>query len=209
MASVDRQRPRRVRGRDALFVRAWLLVVAGAMSCATALAAGTDAQREKAAPCTACHGEEGRSTLADIPSLAGQPKQFITTQLVMFREGNRKNPVMNALAAPLTNAEINDLGGYFSAQSPANASPPLAGDAAAVGRSLVEQFACVTCHGAELKGQQHIPRLAGQRPDYLRAQLLGFKAQTRFDMDGNMTSAAQPLSPADIEALSTYLGSLR
>jgi cytochrome c553 len=168
-----------------------------------------DAQREKAGPCLACHGEAGRSTLAGIPSLAGQPKQFITTQLVMFREGNRKNPVMSPITAPLTNAEINDLGGYFSAQSPAQVGQPLAADAAAAGRGLVEKFACVTCHGAELKGQQHIPRLAGQRAEYLRAQLLGFKAQTRFDMDGNMTSAAQPLSPADIEALSTYLGTLR
>jgi len=80
---------------------------------------------------------------------------------------------------------------------------------AAAGRALVEKFGCVTCHGPELHGQQHIPRLAGQRPEYLRTQLLGFKAQTRFDMDGNMTSAAQPLAPADIEALAAYLSTLR
>jgi cytochrome c553 len=183
-----------------------VLGLAGAIAAA---ATGTDAQREKAAPCAACHGEEGRSTLADIPSLAGQPKQFITTQLVMFREGNRKNPVMNALAAPLGNADINDLGGYFSAQSPAPPGPALAVDAAAAGKSLAEKNNCFTCHGAELHGQQHIPRLAGQRADYLRTQLLGFKAGTRFDMDGNMTAAAQALTPADIETLSSYLGTLR
>jgi len=167
----------------------------------------TDAQRQKAEPCTACHGAEGRSTLADIPSLAGQPKQFITTQLVMFREGNRKNAVMNALAAPLSNADINELGGYFAAQAPAVAGAP--GADAAAGKALTEKFGCVTCHGAELHGQQHIPRLAGQRADYLKTQLLGFKAQTRIDMDGNMTAAAQPLSAADIEALATYLSTLR
>ena len=175
---------------------------------AQAQAQVTDAQREKAAPCTACHGEAGRSVLADIPSLAGQPKQFITTQLVMFREGNRQNPVMNALAAPLSNADINDLGSYFAAQSPRAAGQAASADATA-GRGLVEKFACVTCHGAELHGQQHIPRLAGQRADYLRTQLLGFKAQTRFDMDGNMTSAAQPLTAADIEVLASYLSTLR
>ena len=64
------------------------------------------------------------------------------------------------------------------------------------------------CHGATLAGQQHIPRLAGQQAVYLRAQLLGFKAQTRFDMDGNMTSAAQPLSEADIETLAAFLAGL-
>ena len=58
-------------------------------------------------------------------------------------------------------------------------------------------------------GQQHIPRLAGQQAEYLRAQLRGFKAATRFDMDGNMTSAAQPLSEADIDVLVNYLASLQ
>jgi cytochrome c553 len=176
-------------------------------ACAAAVAA--DAQREKAAPCEACHGVEGRSSTADVPSLAGQPKQFITTQLVMFREGNRKNAVMNALAAPLSNAEINELGGYFAAQSPAPAGRTLAGNDAAAARALTEKLNCVQCHGAELRGQQHIPRLAGQQADYLRTQLVGFKAGTRFDMDGNMTAAAQALTAADIDTLANYLSTLR
>ena len=190
-------------------VAAALLAAAGALGCIGAAAQVTDAQRQKAAPCAACHGAEGRAPLADTPSLAAQPKQFITTQLVMFREGNRKSEVMNALAAPLSNADINELGGYFAAQaSPLPDGPPLPADAAAAGRALADRLLCSQCHGAELKGQQHIPRLAGQRADYLRNQLLGFKAQTRFDMDGNMTAAAQALTPADIEILATYLGSL-
>ena len=191
-------------------VAAALVASAGALGCTGAAAQVTDAQRQKAAPCAACHGAEGRAPLADTPSLAAQPKQFITTQLVMFREGNRKSEVMNALAAPLSNADINELGGYFAAQaSPLPDGPPLPADAAAAGRALADRLLCSQCHGAELKGQQHIPRLAGQRADYLRNQLLGFKAQTRFDMDGNMTAAAQALTPADIETLATYLGSLR
>ena len=190
-------------------VAAALVASAGALGCTGAAAQVTDAQRQKAAPCAACHGAEGRAPLADTPSLAAQPKQFITTQLVMFREGNRKSEVMNALAAPLSNADINDLGSFFAAQAaPVPAGAPLSADAAAAGRALTEKLLCTQCHGAELKGQQHIPRLAGQRADYLKAQLLGFKAQTRFDMDGNMTAAAQALTPADIEILATYLGSL-
>jgi cytochrome c553 len=181
-----------------------------ALAAASAGAADlTDAQRQKAAMCAACHGEEGRSATADVPSLAGQPKQFITTQLVMFREGNRKNAVMNAIAAPLGNTDISDLGSYFTAQSAASAGKALGADTAASARGLAEKLGCVTCHGAELKGQQHIPRLAGQQPDYLRTQLLGFKAGTRFDMDGNMTAAAQALTPADIETLASWLGTLR
>jgi cytochrome c553 len=57
-------------------------------------------------------------------------------------------------------------------------------------------------------GQQHIPRLAGQQLEYLKAQLRGFKAATRFDMDGQMTSAAQALSEADIALLADYMAAL-
>jgi len=44
--------------------------------------------------------------------------------------------------------------------------------------------------------------------EYLRVQLQGFKAGVRFDMDGNMTSAAQPLSAADIDRLAAYISGL-
>jgi len=180
------------------------------LACAVSVfAAGTDAQRQKAALCESCHGTEGRSLAPDVPSLAGQPKQFITTQMVMFREGNRKNAIMNPIAAPLSNAEINELGSYFSAQTSAPAGKPLGTDAATAGRSLAEKLNCTQCHGTELQGQQHIPRLAGQQAEYLRVQLLGFKAGTRFDMDGNMTAAAQPLTPADIDTLASWLSTLR
>ena len=54
-------------------------------------------------------------------------------------------------------------------------------DKASQGQQLVTRFQCVQCHGPTLKGQQHIPRLAGQQPNYLKTQLEGFKAQTRFD----------------------------
>ena len=64
------------------------------------------------------------------------------------------------------------------------------------------------CHSPTLTGQQHIPRLAGQHKDYLLAQLKGFKAGTRADFDGTMTSAAQALAPGDLDLVSEYLSTL-
>ena len=55
---------------------------------------------------------------------------------------------------------------------------------------------------------QHIPRIAGQQFDYVKMQLLGFKAQKRADIDGNMTSAAQALSEKDIEVLADYIAGI-
>ena len=72
--------------------------------------ADLEALEKKAALCNACHGAQGISSNPVFPTLAGQPKQFVTTQLVMFREGNRRNPLMSPIAADMTNAEINDYG---------------------------------------------------------------------------------------------------
>jgi len=185
-----------------------LVLVAAATAVGPAHAADPEALRKRAETCAACHGADGNSPLPDVPSLAGQPKQFITTQLVMFREGRRLNPPMAALTANMSNAEINELGGYFAALPLQPAAPVLSETQSKAGRARAEQLNCVQCHGAALMGQQHIPRLAGQQAVYLRAQLQGFKAQTRFDMDGNMTSAAQALTPADIELLAAYLAAL-
>lgn len=162
----------------------------------------------QAQACAACHGAGGRSSDPAVPSLAGQPKQFIATQLVMFREGNRKNPVMSPFAANLTNAELNLLAGYFSFQKPPLPNRKVSAEVAAAGRATAERLNCTLCHGPALMGQQHIPRLASQQAEYLRVQLRGFKASTRFDMDGQMTSAAQALTAADIDTLADYLASL-
>ena len=187
--------------------RAAALFFVSSLAC-PAVAADAAAGLEKAQVCVACHGPDGVSANPTVPSLAGQPAQFIATQLLMFREGRRKDAQMSPFAANLSNTDLNDLAAYFAAQKlPARAADATTGTEA--GARLARELNCVQCHGATLLGQQHIPRLAGQQREYLKTQLRGFKAQTRFDMDGQMTSAAQPLSEADIDALAAYLAGMR
>jgi cytochrome c553 len=171
-------------------------------------AAGAEEGRAKAATCVACHGENGNSASPAFPSLSGQPKQFIVSALFQFREGKRQNEVMSPMAAKLSNADMNDLAAYFSAQpavAPQHKTAPANVDK---GRQLSVQNNCVACHAANLMGQQHIPRIAGQQKEYLRAQLASFKASTRGEMDGVMTSAAQALTADDIDVLADYLAGL-
>jgi len=169
--------------------------------------AADDAPR-KAQACVACHGPGGNSTDPAMPSLAGQPAQFISLQLFMFRQGNRKDPQMSPMASSLSNADMNELAAYFSRQKPAAPSHRTAPENIAAGPRLAKQHHCVQCHGPALLGLQHIPRLAGQQFAYLRTQLRGFKARTRADFDGNMTAAAELLSEKDIEILADYLSGL-
>ena len=178
------------------------------LACARVAFADAEAGRQKAEVCVACHGPGGNSANPVVPTLAGQPQQFIVTQLFMFREGKRKDAQMSPFAANLSNADLNDLAAYFSAQPHAPPSHVTAAETASAGRRITEQQNCTACHAKTLMGLQHIPRLAGQQAEYLRTQLRGFKASTRFDMDGNMTSAAQGLSDADIDILADYLSGL-
>ena len=184
------------------------LVLALVLGAAGDALADAEAGRQKAQVCAACHGENGNSSQAMFPSLAGQPKQFIVSALYQFREGKRINAVMSPMAANLTNADLNDLAAHFSAQKPLAPTASIAASRAAEGAAVAQKNNCTACHTATLAGQQHIPRLAGQHRDYLAVQLQEFRAGTRAEMDGVMTSAAQGLSPADIDLLADYLSTL-
>ena len=187
--------------RGLLWATVWVTVAASAQ-------AGLEEGRTKSQVCAACHGADGNSAIPTVPSLAGQPRQFIVTALFMFREGRRQNEQMTPFVGKLSNADLNDLALYFSSQK---AAPPatLADPAVqAKGAELMTKNNCVACHTATLVGQQHIPRLAGQHKDYLLAQLKAFKAGQRADFDGTMTSAAQGLAVDDLELVAQYLASL-
>ena len=192
------------RGAAAALVAAVLLSVA-----CTTLAADSAAGQQKAQVCAACHGADGNSVNPAIPSLAGQPAQFIATQLLMFREGNRKDAQMSPFAANLSNTDLNNIAAYYAAQKLAPTAYQAEPGSAEAGPRLTKQYNCVQCHGPALLGQQHIPRLAGQQHEYLKAQLRGFKRSTRFDMDGQMTSAVQALSDADIDLIANYLAGIK
>lgn len=162
----------------------------------------------KAQICISCHGVGGNSTIATIPNLASQPKQFLVAALYVFREGDRKNAQMTPFAASLTNADMNELAAYFSAQKLDAPKTKLTAAQMATGVALTQQNNCVACHTATLGGQQQMPRLAGQQYAYIKTQLTSFHAGTRYDPDGAMSSAAQALSEQDIEALSVYAAGL-
>jgi len=116
---------------------------------------------------------------------------------------------MSPFAADLSDAAMADLAAYYAAQTPQPGSGG-PGDPAriAAGRLAAERHHCGACHGATYRGQQYAPRLAGQHHEYLREQLHAFKSQTRGELDGSMTTAAQPLTEDDIENVAQYIASV-
>jgi cytochrome c553 len=80
-------------------------------------AADLEAGKAKAAAvCAACHGASGVSVSDTIPNLAAQRAGYLEAQLKALKEGTRKNPVMNAIAAQLSPADMANVAAYFAAQ---------------------------------------------------------------------------------------------
>ncbi len=92
------------------FVLAGLLC-AGLLN--SAAAAGKSGA-EVAQSCVMCHGENGLSSMPGTPSLAGQSEIYLSNQLKQFRDGKRHNEVMNVIAKPLSDAEIDAVSAWFS-----------------------------------------------------------------------------------------------
>jgi cytochrome c553 len=82
-------------------------------------ASAADTQAGKAtveSVCAACHGVDGISVSDTIPHLAGQRPAYLQAQLKALKEGSRKNPVMNAIAAQLSATDIDNVSAWFAAQ---------------------------------------------------------------------------------------------
>lgn len=89
-----------------------------AMSCGSVFANGDAAAgKARSALCAGCHGETGVSAGDMFPNLAGQRYGYIVKQLEAFRAGTRKDPLMNPIAGPLSDQEIENLAAYFSKQA--------------------------------------------------------------------------------------------
>jgi len=187
-----------------------VVLSAGLLAASSAIAADLDAGRRKAAPCVACHGPEGHSTNPTVPSLASQVATYLHWQLLLYRDKRRVDAQMGPIAAALSESDMADLAAFFAAQrTPPPSSTSTGSVGNETGQRLAESYHCNDCHGRDFGGRDYAPRLRGLSREYLVAQMRGFKARTRGDLDGAMTQAAQPVADADIEPLADYIGSIR
>jgi cytochrome c553 len=166
------------------------------------------AAREKAQVCAACHGADGNSQNPEYPILAGQSWRYIYIELKDFKEGRRSDPQMSPMAATLSQDDMIALGNYFAAQKKQPISFPVDGAKVDAGRKVADAALCPMCHLGGFVGQNEIPRVAGQWPQYVKKQLSDFRARRRTNDAGNMTSYTANLSDGDIENLAQYIGNL-
>lgn len=199
------------------FVFAALLSFSAALVAVPAGAAGDAAAgKAKAAACASCHGADGNSANPEWPKLAGQHDKYLAKQLANFKAGDRSNPMMSPMAAPLSDQDMADIAAYFSSQTLnlGKADPALveAGEKLYRGGNATSGVAaCMACHGPNGMGnpQANFPRLSGQHAAYTVNQLKAFRAGDRSNDAGKMMqNIAARMTDDEMKAVASYIEGL-
>jgi cytochrome c553 len=198
-------------------------ILAAALSAGLAIAVHADDFQAKLQYCKTCHGLSGQGYRGyyPMPRLAGQQPQYIENQLRAFIEHRRKNQIMANVAHALSPSMLSALAHHFRDLSP----PPLGGGGSrgsmATGKRIYEEGlpesnvpACSACHGPDAKGQDQIPRLAGQLPDYFSDKLVNWATErgqnsSMPDSSAVMGPTSHNLTKSQISAVAAYVSSLR
>jgi cytochrome c553 len=213
-----------------LIAAAFALVSLSAANAAVNMPAGVLAAGKTASTvCAACHGADGNSASPTFPRLAGQNPKYIYKQLMDFKSGARQNAIMAGQVANLTEQQMANLAVYFASQKSAVTLADPATVAAGEklfrgGNSATGVVPCAGCHGPSGKGNPFaaFPKVGGQHPEYIKAQLMAFRAAGRDDLTGTkrmndgakagevgiMQMVASKLSDKDIENLANFMSGL-
>lgn len=179
----------------------------------TLFAADIEAGKTKSALCAGCHGVDGNSPNAVWPSLAGQHASYLVKQLKDFKSGERADPIMQGMAATLSEADMQDVAAYFESQKlnavSFDASMIELGEAIYRGGiTETSVAACMGCHSPSGMGNglATYPALKGQHSDYLVAQLKKFRDGTRANDSGEiMRNVAKRMSDSEIMSVAAYI----
>ncbi|MBS0466849.1 MAG: cytochrome c4 [Proteobacteria bacterium] len=167
------------------------------------------------AVCAACHAADGNSTIAANPVLAQQHPAYLVKQLQEFKSGKRADPVMQGMAAMLSDDDMRNVSAWLASQK---AKDGFAKDKDLV--SLGERIyrggiqnrqiaACAGCHSPNGAGiPVQYPRLSGQHADYTVKQLADFRDGKRAN-SAQMHDVAAYLTDREVKAVADYIAGLR
>jgi len=206
------------------------LLALGVLTLTAAAEAAAPSAAMLVAACGGCHGSQGVSAGVNMPSLAGQRKDYFVIAMKGFKNGERPATVMGRLAQGFSDTEIEIMADFFAAQPPVRQSGPLDAKLVEKGKAIFYKQ-CKFCHldNRQLWGAMHqrgeydtqcrrchatsgpdakdgIPVVAGQWLNYLETQLLDFKNGKR-KMAVNKAQRLNPLSRQDLVAVAHFCAS--
>ena len=165
--------------------------------------------------CFICHGVDGESSSPAFPRLAGQNAAYVARQLSDYKSGKRKSSTMQPMVEALNADDFQALGAFFASR-PSHGHEVQDPELAQVGRFVYLRgnpwtgvASCATCHGADARGSQSLPRLAGQHAQYTENQLRLFNKRERTNDNAVMHGIASKLSELELRAVAAYLSGLQ
>lgn len=195
------------------------LVFSGIAFAAEEPALSVDQGVDKKTVCIACHNVDGNSTTPIWPKISGQPIKYFVEQMREFQkgqEGKRFDPSMFGMVQNLTEEDFTEMAEYYAAQTTTIGEVPeqwvsLGEKIYRGGIASSGVAACSACHSPHGLGNDPagFPRLSGQHPDYVMAQLKKFQSGERTnDPNGMMQDIAKRLTEEQIEAIAHYVSGL-
>ena len=169
------------------------------------------AGKSAAAPCARCHGDNGVSRKAGVPSLIGLHPKYLVESMQAYKEGDRPvdetNADMKKALDALNDEALKHVALYYALQTDNNltrAQTPSPGGPPAGKQALA---ACAKCHGENGIGSGPVnPNLAGQDATYMLNALRAYKAATRDDE--TMTAKVKTFSDDELKAFAVYYAGL-
>jgi cytochrome c553 len=128
---------------------------------------------------------------------------------VMTREGIRGSQVMQGLLKGIPDKEIVGLSVYFSklkSKAPEGKTDQTLFNK---GKDIASKNRCASCHDTGFRGKEQMPRLAGQREEFLAEVMLQYRQNKRVGGDTLMSAALYGIPEADFKALAHYFSRLK
>jgi cytochrome c553 len=168
------------------------------------------AGKTAAEPCAKCHGENGVSHKAGVPSLIGLHPKYLVETMQSYKSGDRpigpKNEDMKKALDALSDQDLQHVALYYAlqsenltrAQTPNDGGTPLTKEVLAP---------CAKCHGdSGISTAPITPSLAGQDAAYTLDALRAYKDGTRDD--DTMSPKAKKLDDVEMKNFAAYYAGL-
>jgi len=155
--------------------------------------------REKLQTCFACHGENGASTMAAFPILAGQEFYYMYVQLKDMKKGLRESAVMGPIVAGLEKSEMKLMAEFFSKQAWPETSYTVDEKQAIAGKRVVAAGQCV-------RSNSRVLRLTNQHPEYTLNTMLDFKNGVQKNSPA-VATLLKTFSEQELQDVANYLSS--
>ncbi|MDP2056699.1 MAG: c-type cytochrome [Thiobacillus sp.] len=165
-----------------------------------------DKIEEVAETCSGCHGANGVSENANIPSIGGQPESYLKKILLEWKSGVRHSETMESLIKEYSIEQIGALAAYYAKKPWTPVAQKTDANLVKLGEDATR--GCAGCHGdTGVANDVETPNLNGQWAEYLEMDMLKFRKGSMTVSNPKMLKALKKLSTEELKAAAAFFAS--